>query len=133
MNRFLFFNSTHCVKSIQIRSYFWAVFSCIRTRNNSVFGHFSRSDPLSTQVAHVFIMCKLIQKCVFQQNFHTQKLCEILVFHSVYVFPTKEQSINQTLFLTYVSSCLINLKSLHFKESQRCLLQLNFDYNQLSD
>ena len=47
-----------CVKSVQIRSYFWTVFSCtwpeyrntgiqseyrkIRTRNNSVFGHFSR-------------------------------------------------------------------------------------------
>ena len=40
----------HCVKSVQIWSYFWSVFSCIRTeyrkirtRNNSVFGHFSRS------------------------------------------------------------------------------------------
>ena len=53
----------HCVKSVQIRSYFWSVFSrnpieyfvslqiqseCgkIRTRNNSVFGHFSRSEGL---------------------------------------------------------------------------------------
>ena len=41
----------HCVKSVQIRSYFWSIFSCIRieyrkirTRNNSVFGHFSRSE-----------------------------------------------------------------------------------------
>ena len=34
----------HCVKSVQIRSIFWPVFSCIRTRKNSVFGHFSRSD-----------------------------------------------------------------------------------------
>ena len=41
----------YCVKSVQIRSYFWSIFSCnqsefrtIRTRNNSVFGHFSRSD-----------------------------------------------------------------------------------------
>ena len=40
----------HCVKSVQKRSYFWSVFSCIRTqngkirtRNNSVFGHFSRT------------------------------------------------------------------------------------------
>ena len=31
-----------CVKSVQIRSYFWSVFSCIRTRNNSIFGQFSR-------------------------------------------------------------------------------------------
>ena len=41
---------SHCVKSVQIRSYFWSVFSCIRTeyrkirtKNNSVFGHFLRS------------------------------------------------------------------------------------------
>ena len=33
----------HSVKSGQIRSYFWSVFSCIRIRNNSVFGHFSSS------------------------------------------------------------------------------------------
>ena len=37
----------YCVESVQIRSYFWSAFSCIqteyrkiRTRNNSVFGHF---------------------------------------------------------------------------------------------
>ena len=50
----------HCVKSVQIRSFFWSLFfrirpeykslriqpECgkIRTRKNSVFGHFSRSD-----------------------------------------------------------------------------------------
>ena len=40
----------HCVKSFQVRSYFWSVFSCIRTeygkirtRKNFVFAHFSRS------------------------------------------------------------------------------------------
>ena len=39
------------MKSVQIQSYFWSVFSCIRTeyrkirtRNNSVFEHFSRSS-----------------------------------------------------------------------------------------
>ena len=43
----------HCVKSVQIRSFFWSVFSCIRTeyrkirtRNKTVFGHFSRSGCL---------------------------------------------------------------------------------------
>ena len=42
--------NSHCVKSAQIRSYFWPLFFStrteykkIRTRNNSVFGHFSRS------------------------------------------------------------------------------------------
>ena len=40
----------HREKSVQIRSYFWSTFSCfrteyrkIRTRNNSVFGYFSRN------------------------------------------------------------------------------------------
>ena len=43
----------HCVKSVQIRSFFWSVFSRIRTeyekirtRKNSVFGHISHSDGL---------------------------------------------------------------------------------------
>ena len=42
-----------CLKSVQIRSYFWFVFSWIRTEyrkiqtiNNSVFEHFSRSEWL---------------------------------------------------------------------------------------
>ena len=41
----------HCVKSVQIQSFFWSVFSCIRTehrkirtRRKSVFEHFSRSN-----------------------------------------------------------------------------------------
>ena len=51
-----FSRNTNCMKSIQIRSYFWRVFSCIQsefskiwTRNNSVLGHFSRSGKLSNQ------------------------------------------------------------------------------------
>ena len=41
----------HCVKTVQIQGYLWSIFSCIwteyrkiRTRNNSVFGHFSRGS-----------------------------------------------------------------------------------------
>ena len=60
---FLVFALHHCKKNVQIRSFFWLVYSCIRTvygdllvnlciqsesgkirtRKNSVFGHFSRS------------------------------------------------------------------------------------------
>ena len=46
--------ANHCVKSFQQRSFFWSVFSrirteygeiwSIRTRKNSLFGHFSRSE-----------------------------------------------------------------------------------------
>ena len=32
----------HCVKSVQIGSYFWSEYRKIRTRNNFVFEHFSR-------------------------------------------------------------------------------------------
>ena len=46
----LTFRKLHCVKCVQIQSYFWSVFSCIRTeygkirtRKNHVLGHFSRS------------------------------------------------------------------------------------------
>ena len=33
----LFFQTFHCVKSIQIRSYFWSLFSCIQTPYLSLF------------------------------------------------------------------------------------------------
>ena len=50
----IFFESIHCVQGVQIRSFFWSVFSRIRTecgkiraRKNSAFGHFSRSDCIA--------------------------------------------------------------------------------------
>ena len=46
-----FFGRKHCVKNVRLWSFFWSVFACIRfkyrkvrTRKNSVFGHFSRSE-----------------------------------------------------------------------------------------
>ena len=68
---FVTFNcGTHCVKSAQIRSFFWFVFSCIRTeygdlqskspytvriqenadQKKCVFGHFSRSNSLIVEI-----------------------------------------------------------------------------------
>ena len=42
-----FYRLWHCLKSVQIRSFFWSVFSCIRTEygpeKNSVFGLFTQS------------------------------------------------------------------------------------------
>ena len=53
----------HCVKSVQIRSYFWSVFCCIRaeyrkiqTRNKSVFGHFSYSAGLSRYYSSITLL-----------------------------------------------------------------------------
>ena len=51
----------YCVKSVEMRSYFWSEFSCIQsecreiwTRNNSVFGHFSRSDNNKELINNMF-------------------------------------------------------------------------------
>ena len=49
--KIFFLEKMHCVKSVQIRSFFLSLFSCIQseyrkiqTRKNSLYGHFSRSD-----------------------------------------------------------------------------------------
>ena len=42
----------HCVKSVQIRSCFWSVFSWNLTRNNYVFGNFSRGDLELRKMVH---------------------------------------------------------------------------------
>ena len=54
----------HCLKSVQIWSFFWSVFSDIRTeyreirtRKNFVFGHFSRTEP-----AHDLLIPAVCQK-----------------------------------------------------------------------
>ena len=39
-----YFLLNHCFKSVKIRFFFWSVLSRIRTRKDSVFGHFSRSE-----------------------------------------------------------------------------------------
>ena len=42
--RMKFFLQKYCVKSVQIRSFFWSVFSRIRTRKNPVYEQFSSSE-----------------------------------------------------------------------------------------
>ena len=42
----------HCVKSVQIRSFFWSEYRKIRTRKNSVSGHFSRSAGVLKQISN---------------------------------------------------------------------------------
>ena len=43
MESLYLFQKLHCVKSVQIRSFFWSECGKIRTRKNSVFGHISHS------------------------------------------------------------------------------------------
>ena len=65
---------THCVKSVQIRSFFWSIFSRIRTeygeirtRKNSVFGHFSRS----------------VNSCVIFWNYYITRSFKYVLTHFV--------------------------------------------------
>ena len=58
-----------CVKSVQILSFFWSIFSCfrteyrkIRTRNNFIFGHFSRSQSLSCFTQYFGVRIDFFQK-----------------------------------------------------------------------
>ena len=88
-------NVNHCVKSVQIRSYFWSLFSCIRTeysvirysvslriqseyrkirtRNNSVFGQFSRSEYFVEETANslslYFLFIAVFKKNSFSREF----------------------------------------------------------------
>ena len=50
----------HCVKSVQIRIYFWSVFSCIRTRNNTLFGPLSRSGSCNHVFTIFFASCEVV-------------------------------------------------------------------------
>ena len=71
------------MKSVQIRSFFWSVFSCIksgyrkiRVRKNSVFGHFPRSDSGMKWVNDL--------ETYFSQKYR---------FQQCYSFPTNRSSI----------------------------------------
>ena len=59
--------SVHCMKSVQIKSHFSSVFSCIlteyrkiRTRNNSLFRHFSCS---------VWYITSFVKRLFFKNNY----------------------------------------------------------------
>ena len=51
---YFLFGATHCVKSVEIQSFFWSVFYRIWTRKSPVFGHFLHRDIVShsTQNKH---------------------------------------------------------------------------------
>ena len=59
MNNIFFKTWNHCVKRVQIRSFFWSVFSRIRTEygpeKKSAFGHFSRSGYNKKYICPCFV------------------------------------------------------------------------------
>ena len=75
------------MKTVRIRSFFWSIFSCfqseyrkIRTRNNSVFGHFSRS-VLPLYSITVFSIMKFLVK-----TFMIKLFAWINVFKNLWLF-----------------------------------------------
>ena len=52
-----------CMKSVQIRNYFWSKYSKIRSRKNSVFGHFLRSGYLLEQSQRIDINNRFKEWC----------------------------------------------------------------------
>ena len=82
LSHFIILIHVHCVKTIQIRRFFWSVFSCIwteyrkiRTRKNSVFGHFLRSAILTCYVVCLSNLSKLLngQNVHFRLKLRTYK------------------------------------------------------------
>ena len=76
-----------CVKSVQIRNYFWSVFSCIRTeygdlRSNSVFGHSSRSGSLFLCSVYLKINPRKVLRNHRNENLHVKMVdIQIELFH----------------------------------------------------
>ena len=75
------FENRHCMKIIQIRSYFWSVFSFIqsqyreiRTRNNSALVHFLRSAYHTYFNAESCLWCVHIKCVPKRMSFITRKL-----------------------------------------------------------
>ena len=73
-----------CVKSVQTQSYFWSVFSCIWTRNNAVFGHFSRSVQIIFRVIClkkiIFCISQIVSYCFL----YLSRLFMILISNQLY-------------------------------------------------
>ena len=83
----------HCIKSVEIRSYFCYIFFCIwteyrkiRTRKNFVFGHFSRSDSYSKDLDWICTCYGKLWQLIFYQKFNDLTW---IVFFACRTLPSK--------------------------------------------
>ena len=122
----------YCVKSVQIRSLFWSVFFCIRTeyrkirtRENSVFGYFSRSDVSSVHISSLLIYLRMFS-CRVQQRWSPIKLITPLKItiqrHQITSFCTTYHNIFKEKPLKYFC------KLLGFTQEQNLGLQFDRFY-----
>ena len=64
---------SHCVKSVQIQSFSWSESGKIRTRKNSVFGHFSRPVPRGYMNSDkIQVKSSISQKSIVENWFKTK-------------------------------------------------------------
>ena len=65
--------SDHCVKSVQIRSYFWSVFSCIRTEYGDLLRNVTQRFTGFSQSTYFFLFRRLAwlkENSFFMDWFH---------------------------------------------------------------
>ena len=102
------------MKSVQIRSYFWSLFSCIRiecrkirTRDNSVFGHISYSvyELCNKNVQHITLL-EFFKK--YFPVIHVI-LNALLIIHSHWFLKVSNTQVNNFLFFSFIisSTCLL--------------------------
>ena len=74
----------HCLKSFQIRSYFWSEYRKIRTRNNSVFGHFTQCGDSRTEIilSRYLLGCNLLNDNSLGLALHSKLLVRIWQWRS---------------------------------------------------
>ena len=115
------------MKSVQIRSYFWSVFSCIwieyrkiRTRNNSVFGQFSRSSLLA-----VNYYCKFVDLIRLQESWRyvSGKCWWKLFLLKIKFIPGKTSTI-KTFFNKFYFLLVLNFKETFFRDSRNWFVAL---------
>ena len=104
----------HCLKKVQIRSYFWSVLSSIRTeysktrtRNNSVFAHFSGSitrmylanatnldtTSLALQIIAATVLVKYRFNIFVTSNFHLHSHTVVFADHVFRNYFLKKDSV----------------------------------------
>ena len=79
------YNFRHCVKIVQIQSFFWSVFSRIhskygkiRTRKNSISEHFSRSvNYCSYSFLSFYLLIFLFQKVLYHHRYHHREILHV--------------------------------------------------------
>ena len=72
----------HCVKCVQMRSYFWAEYRKIRTRNNTVFGHCSRSAIILLLFSDLYFLNSCNMLCIpWQKMTWPDARCRTLIVH----------------------------------------------------